>query len=118
MQVGWDDRGKGTLTVRQSKAEEDQTAESANIVFTMESGKVIVNGAVYKTLKIQKARCSSSLSRCWQQYALANNAPAGELPHGKAAFTGIGPCLSHDIQLCRCMFPDSCTSVSMVAEQP
>ena len=75
MQIGWDDRGKGTLTVRQSKAEEDETAESANIVFTMESGKVIVNGAVYKTLKIQKARCSPNLSCFWKQHALADEVP-------------------------------------------
>ena len=61
LQVGWDDRGKGTLTVRQSKAEEDKTAGAANIVFTMESGKVIVNGAVYKGLRAQKARCSPTL---------------------------------------------------------
>ncbi len=52
--MGWDDRGKGTLTVRQSKAVEGQAAGSANVVFTMESGKVIVNGAVYKGLRAQK----------------------------------------------------------------
>lgn len=71
MQVGWDDRGKGTLTVRQGKAEGDQAAGSANIVFTMESGKVIVNGAVYKGLRAQKARCSPASHASWHQCILA-----------------------------------------------
>ena len=51
---GWDDRGKGTLTVRQSKGSDDGTAGLTNIVFTMESGRIIVNGSVYKGLKTQK----------------------------------------------------------------
>ena len=92
MQVGWDDRGKGTLTVRQSKAKEDETAESANIVFTMESGKVIVNGAVYKTLKIQKARRSSILSRCWQLHALADEVPTSQQGIGQL----LSEVISHD----------------------
>ena len=51
---GWDDRGKGTLTVRQGRGEDDQPGASTHIVFTMESGRVIVNGAVYKGLRAQK----------------------------------------------------------------
>lgn len=55
LQNGWDDRGKGTLTVRQSKSEDGQDAGfTTNIVFTMESGKIIVNGGVYKGLRAQK----------------------------------------------------------------
>ena len=54
----WDDRGKGTLTVRQSRDSDDGNAGLTNIVFTMESGKIIVNGSVYKGLKTQKVSLS------------------------------------------------------------
>ena len=59
---GWDDRGKGTLTVRRSKGSDDGIAGLTNIVFTMESGRIIVNGSVYKGLKTQKV---ISFTECW-----------------------------------------------------
>ena len=40
--------------MRQSKGSDDGTAGLTNIVFTMESGRIIVNGSVYKGLKTQK----------------------------------------------------------------
>ena len=40
--------------MRQSKGGDDGTAGLTNIVFTMESGRIIVNGSVYKGLKTQK----------------------------------------------------------------
>jgi hypothetical protein len=56
-QAAWDDRGHGTLTVREQKSGESAgTASSANIVFTTESGRILVNGEVYKGIKINQVR--------------------------------------------------------------
>ena len=46
--------------MRQSKGEDDQPGASTHIVFTMESGRVIVNGAVYKGLRAQKVSASDA----------------------------------------------------------
>ncbi|KAK9908075.1 hypothetical protein WJX75_002463 [Coccomyxa subellipsoidea] len=56
-EAAWDDRGHGTLTVREQKSGESAgTASSANIVFTTESGRILVNGEVYKGIKINQVR--------------------------------------------------------------
>ncbi|BDA44989.1 hypothetical protein COCOBI_06-4680 [Coccomyxa sp. Obi] len=53
----WDDRGSGTLTVRQQLEEDGAgSAPSANIVFTTESGRILVNGGVYKGIKLNPAK--------------------------------------------------------------
>lgn len=54
-QAAWDDRGHGTLTVRQQASEDDSPA-SANIVFTTESGRILVNGGVYKGIQVKQVR--------------------------------------------------------------
>ena len=60
MQNTWDDRGQGTLTVRQQ--EEDGAGPLTQVVFTMESGRILINSAVYKGIKPQLVSpcCSSS----------------------------------------------------------
>lgn len=54
-QQEWVDRGRGMLTVRASSQENSGTSPPAQVVFTMDSGRVLVNGAVYKGMSITKA---------------------------------------------------------------
>ena len=57
MQTDWVDKGRGTLTVRaSSQPEGSSTSVSTQVVFTMDSGRVLVNGALYKGLSITKVR--------------------------------------------------------------
>ena len=59
MQSAWDDRGQGTLTVRQQEG--DSAGPSAQVVFTMESGRILINSAVYKGIKPQPVGACSLL---------------------------------------------------------
>ena len=61
----WVDRGRGVLTVRaNSQPEGNGTTPSTQVVFTMESGRVLVNGALYKGMSITKVNNSLLYTEC------------------------------------------------------
>ena len=57
-QDAWNDRGQGTLTLRQEQQPEGDSSNppATNVVFTVESGRILVNGALYKGMQIKTVR--------------------------------------------------------------
>ena len=68
------------LTVRANPQEDSGTSPSTQVVFTMDSGRVLVNGAVYKGMSITKVGCNVSMQHA--KCCLCLRVLGGLWPHG------------------------------------